>query len=166
MYLLTYERYITYQTGFSFRRLGHAQGWDFGVPWGMGGQIFFFPKFSQIWCRILRERGDLRWRAIECVLVLLEIPHKNGILLSQMGVQAYHMNPLCICNCRSYPCIINMEISLYKDDYIISFFFMGLLYGTHIGPIWATCIWANPTHMGPMRNPVVLPIWVAHMGPI
>ena len=37
---------------------------------------------------------------------------------------------------------------------------MGLLYGTHLG---------NPhglTHMGPMPNPVALPIWVAHMGPI
>ena len=41
VYLLTYERYITYQTEFSFRRLGHAQGWDLGVPWGLGGQIFF-----------------------------------------------------------------------------------------------------------------------------
>ena len=51
MYLLTYERYITYQTGFSFRRLGHAQGWwDLGVPWGAGGQKIFFPKFNQIWC--------------------------------------------------------------------------------------------------------------------
>ena len=51
---------------------------------GVGGpKIFFFPKFNQIWCvsyldevkgsitiRFLRERGDLRWRAIECVLVL------------------------------------------------------------------------------------------------
>ena len=26
VYLLTNERYITYQTGFSFGRLGHAQG--------------------------------------------------------------------------------------------------------------------------------------------
>ena len=40
VYLLTYERYITYQTGFSFGRLGHAQGWDLGVPWGLG-PIFF-----------------------------------------------------------------------------------------------------------------------------
>ena len=51
MYLLTYERYITYQTGFSFGRLGHAQGWDLGVPWGLGGgQKNFFQKFNQIWC--------------------------------------------------------------------------------------------------------------------
>ena len=28
------------------------------------------------------------------MLILLEIPHKNGIILSQMGVQANHMNPL------------------------------------------------------------------------
>ena len=61
MYLLTNERYITFQTGFSFGRLGHAQGWDLGVPWGGGGgggggggvglgAHFFFPKFNQILC--------------------------------------------------------------------------------------------------------------------
>ena len=32
VYLLTNERYVTYQTRFSFGRLGHAQGWDLGVP--------------------------------------------------------------------------------------------------------------------------------------
>ena len=32
VFLLTNERYITYHTGFSFSRLGHAQGWDLGVP--------------------------------------------------------------------------------------------------------------------------------------
>ena len=32
--------------GISFDRLGHAQGWDLGVPWGAGGQIFF--SFSEI----------------------------------------------------------------------------------------------------------------------
>ena len=39
-YLLTNERYITYQMGFSFGPLGHAQGWDLGYcecVWG-GGQ--------------------------------------------------------------------------------------------------------------------------------
>ena len=46
MYLLTNERYITYQTRFSFGRLGYAQGWDLGVPWGVGGQFFIF--FSEI----------------------------------------------------------------------------------------------------------------------
>ena len=52
VYLLTNERYITNQTGFSFGRLGHAQGWDLGVPWGGGGwgSNFFFPNFNQIWC--------------------------------------------------------------------------------------------------------------------
>ena len=33
---------ITYQTGFSFGRLGHAQGWDLGVPWGLGVKIGFY----------------------------------------------------------------------------------------------------------------------------
>ena len=37
MILLTNERYITNQMGFSFGRLGHGQGWDLGVPWGDGG---------------------------------------------------------------------------------------------------------------------------------
>ena len=26
------------------------QGWDLGVPWGLGVQFFFSPKFNQIWC--------------------------------------------------------------------------------------------------------------------
>ena len=141
VYLLTNERYITYQRGFLFGRLGHAQGWDLGVPWGGGvGFNLFFQKFKQIWCvsylhewhlhrhifwepalwglgerlknyffwtwycgisnlrgwavdqdrlkffnlwsnwwpwdwvgsitiRFLRERGDLRWHTIKCVLV-------------------------------------------------------------------------------------------------
>ena len=37
MCVLTNERYKIYQTGFSFCRLGHAKGWDFGgagVPRG------------------------------------------------------------------------------------------------------------------------------------
>ena len=37
VYLLANERYITYQTGFSFCRLGHAQGLDLGIMWGGGG---------------------------------------------------------------------------------------------------------------------------------
>ena len=41
-------KYITYQTGFSFDRLGHAQGGTWGVPWGV--KKIFFPKFKQIWC--------------------------------------------------------------------------------------------------------------------
>ena len=26
------------------------QGWDLGIPWGIGGPKTFFPKFYQIWC--------------------------------------------------------------------------------------------------------------------
>ena len=83
------------------------------------------------------------------MLILLEIPHKNGIVLSQMGVQANHMKPLCIRNCRSYICshaFINKEIILYKDDYIIFF----SSWDCYMGPIWATLKWANPygTHVG------------------
>ena len=50
MYLLTNEIYITYQTGFSFGRLGQAQGWDLGYRGGLGVKNFFFPKFNQILC--------------------------------------------------------------------------------------------------------------------
>ena len=52
MYLLTNERSITYQTGFSFDRLGHAQGWDLGVPSGVGGN--FFPEIQpDLVCELL-----------------------------------------------------------------------------------------------------------------
>ena len=50
MYLLTNEIYITYQTGFSFGRLGQAQGWDLGYRGGLGVKKNFFPKFNQILC--------------------------------------------------------------------------------------------------------------------
>ena len=47
LYLLTNERYITYQTVFSFSGLGHAQGWDFGVPWGLGVKFFFLQNLTR-----------------------------------------------------------------------------------------------------------------------
>ena len=51
MYLLKIERYKTYQTGFYFRRLGHAPGVGYGGTMGVGGgPKTFFPKFNQIWC--------------------------------------------------------------------------------------------------------------------
>ena len=54
MYLLTNERYITYQAVFSFGRLGHAQGSDLGVPWGVVGQDFYFPEIQpDLVCEIL-----------------------------------------------------------------------------------------------------------------
>ena len=42
--LLTNERYITYQTGFSCGRLGHALGWV-GL-WGTGDGVIFFLQNS------------------------------------------------------------------------------------------------------------------------
>ena len=58
-------------------------------------------------------------------------------------------------------CIINKETSLNKYVDTISFFFMGLLDAshTHLGNLWNNL-------MRPMRNPVALPKWVAHVGPI
>ena len=55
MFLLTNERYKTYQTGFSFGRLGHAPGVGLGgtIGGGGGGGLgvnFFFSKFNQILC--------------------------------------------------------------------------------------------------------------------
>ena len=48
--LLTNERYKTYQTGFSFHRLGHDPGVGLRGTMGVGGQKTLFPKFNQIWC--------------------------------------------------------------------------------------------------------------------
>ena len=51
MCLLTNERYKTYQTGFTFRCLGHAPG--VGLGGTVGGWVVkkkCFPKFNQIWC--------------------------------------------------------------------------------------------------------------------
>ena len=49
--LLTNDRYKTYQTGFSFHRLGHAPGVGLrGTVGGLWGSKYFFPKFNQIWC--------------------------------------------------------------------------------------------------------------------
>ena len=51
MCLLTNERYKTYQTGFSFGRLGHAPGEGLGgTVGGCGVKKCFFLKFNQIWC--------------------------------------------------------------------------------------------------------------------
>ena len=44
--VLTNKRYKTYQTGFSFCHLGHAQGWDLGVR--PGGQKFNFSKHDHV----------------------------------------------------------------------------------------------------------------------
>ena len=52
--LLTDERYKTYQTGFSFRRLGHAPGVDLGVLWGVGGSKNFFSQIQpDLVCELL-----------------------------------------------------------------------------------------------------------------
>ena len=54
VYLLTNEIYITYHTGFSFGRLGHAQGWDLGVPWEVGGGSNFFSEIQpDLVCELL-----------------------------------------------------------------------------------------------------------------
>ena len=51
MCLLRNERYKTYQTGFSFRCLGHAPGCRTCGYRGVGeSKKFLFPKFIQIWC--------------------------------------------------------------------------------------------------------------------
>ena len=43
---LTNERYKTYQTVFSFCRLGYAPGVGLGVPWGVGGLKLFFTQIQ------------------------------------------------------------------------------------------------------------------------
>ena len=64
MYLLTHERYKTYQTGFSFGGLGHALGVGLGGTVGVGGggsKKFFFTKFNQIWCVSLFHELHTHW---------------------------------------------------------------------------------------------------------
>ena len=47
MCLLTNERYITYQMGFSFGHLGHAPGVGHWGTGGEGGVNFFFPNSTK-----------------------------------------------------------------------------------------------------------------------
>ena len=56
MCLLTHERYKTYQTGFSFGRLGHAPGVGLRGTvggGGFGGSIFFFEIQPDLVCELL-----------------------------------------------------------------------------------------------------------------
>ena len=59
MHLLTNERYLTYQIGFLFGLLGHAQGWNWGVPWGPG-VISFFQNSTRfgVWVTYINELGN------------------------------------------------------------------------------------------------------------
>ena len=57
--LLTIERYKTYQTGFSFRRLGHAPG--VGLGGTVGGWGSKFTKFNQIWCVSYLNEWHMQW---------------------------------------------------------------------------------------------------------
>ena len=66
--LLANERYITYQTGFSFHLQGHGQGGDLGVP--LGGVkkcCCFFPKFNQIWCVSYSHEWHMHQHNFLCV---------------------------------------------------------------------------------------------------
>ena len=51
--LLTNEKYKAYQTGFSFRHLGHNPGVGLGGYRGLGVKNYFFPKFDQILSELL-----------------------------------------------------------------------------------------------------------------
>ena len=59
MYLLTNERYITYQTEFSFGRLGHALGWDMGLTGGLGVKknVFFFRNLTRFGVWVTHMNG-------------------------------------------------------------------------------------------------------------
>ena len=46
--VLTNERYKAYQVGFSFCRLSHAQGWDFGALGAPRGSKLFYFKHGQL----------------------------------------------------------------------------------------------------------------------
>ena len=62
MYLLTNERYITYQTGFSFGHLGHAQGLDLWYHGGVGGpKNFFFRNSTKFGVCFTYMYWDMHW---------------------------------------------------------------------------------------------------------
>ena len=56
MILLTNERYITYQTGFSFGRLGHSRRGPWGYRGG-GGKNFFFRNSTRFGVLITHMNG-------------------------------------------------------------------------------------------------------------
>ena len=60
--LLTHERYKTYQTGYSFGRLGHAPGWDLGVLWGVGGVKKNFSEIQPDLVCELQTEWHMHWR--------------------------------------------------------------------------------------------------------
>ena len=54
MSLLTIEKYETYQTGFPFRRLGHAPGFGLGgTMGGLGVQKLFSQIQPDLVCELL-----------------------------------------------------------------------------------------------------------------
>ena len=61
MCLLTSERYKTYQTGFSFGRLGHAPGVGLRGTVGVGEVEKKFPKFNQIQCVSDLHEWHMHW---------------------------------------------------------------------------------------------------------
>ena len=91
MYLLTNERYITYQKGFLFGHLGHAQGLDLGVPWGVGGSKIFFSEIQpDMVCELLTCIGT-------CTGIVFWVPTPWGlgegskIYISEHGHVAYQI---------------------------------------------------------------------------
>ena len=82
VYLLTKERYIKYQTGFSFGRLGHAKGWDLGVPWGVGGQIFFSRNSTRCGVWVTHMNGT-------CTGTIIWVPAPWGL---GEGSKTYFLN--------------------------------------------------------------------------
>ena len=85
MCLLTHERYKTYQTGDLGMGLKGQLPLDFfasvRICDGAPSNVFLGPWYGvkgSITIRFLRELGDLRWHAIECVLVFLfQLLRKN-----------------------------------------------------------------------------------------
>ena len=54
VYLLTNLRYKTYQTGFSFDRLGHAPGLGLGGAGGGGGNFFSVMRYIKFKGMVIR----------------------------------------------------------------------------------------------------------------
>ena len=87
VFLLTIERYKTYQTWFSFRRLGHAPGVGLGdTMGGLGGpKFFFFPNSTRFGVWVTYMNGT-------CNSTIFRVPASWGLGEGPKGQMSLNLN--------------------------------------------------------------------------